>query len=502
MNAQQLRNSILQMAIQGKLVPQDPNDEPASVLLERIRKEKEQLVKEGKLKKKDLVTIPVADEEKPFEIPESWEWCKLGEIAAPIKRGKSPLYVEKSDYLAFAQKCNTKAGYIDLKLAQYFANTKAEQYDFSLMLQKGDIVINSTGNGTLGRVGLFDMDYPAGIKGIIPDSHVTTVHLYKVDSNFAFYYLRTCQPFLESKGEGGTNQKELKPVVIAELYFPLPPLAEQKRIVAKLEELLPLVEQYGKAQDSLDALNTDLPRRLRQSILQQAIQGKLVPQNPNDEPASVLLERIHKEKEQLVKEGKLKKKDLVTTPVVEEEKPFDIPENWEWVNIDQIATVKGGKRLPVGKTFSPSPTPYIYIRVTEMKNNTLIDKDLRYISAELHDLLKNYIIHSTDLYLTIAGTIGAVGDVPDKFDGMNLTENALKLTNLSVNKKFLIYTLSSDFVQCQFRAKTNKVGQPKLAMERVKNTVFPLPPLAEQKRIVAKLEELFAAIDKFNAITL
>ena len=239
-------------------------------------------------------------------------------------------------------------------------------------------------------------------------------------------------------------------------------------------------------------------QQLRNSILQQAIQGRLVPQDPNDEPASVLLERIRKEKEQLVKEGKLKKKDLATTPIADDEKPFDIPKGWEWVNIDQIATVKGGKRLPVGEKFSDIPTPYIYIRVTEMKNNTLQDNDLRYISAELHELLKNYTIHSTDLYLTIAGTIGAVGDVPEKFDGMNLTENALKLTNLQVDKKFLIYCLSSDFVQSQFKDKTNKVGQPKLAMERVKSTVFPLPPLAEQRRIVAKIEELMPLVEKYG----
>lgn len=239
-------------------------------------------------------------------------------------------------------------------------------------------------------------------------------------------------------------------------------------------------------------------QQLRNSILQQAIQGRLVPQDPNDEPASVLLERIRKEKEQLVKEGKLKKKDLVTTPIADDEKQFDLPKGWEWVNIDQIATVKGGKRLPVGEKFSDIPTPYIYIRVTEMKNNTLQDNDLRYISAELHELLKNYTIHSTDLYLTIAGTIGAVGDVPEKFDGMNLTENALKLTNLQVDKKFLIYCLSSDFVQSQFKDKTNKVGQPKLAMERVKSTVFPLPPLAEQRRIVAKIEELMPLVEKYG----
>lgn len=237
--------------------------------------------------------------------------------------------------------------------------------------------------------------------------------------------------------------------------------------------------------------------QLRNSILQEAISGRLVPQDPNDEPASALLARIREEREILVTKKELKKADL-TVSNIDTDVVFDIPDGWEWVTVDQIAIVKGGKRLPVGKTFSTEPTPYMYIRVTEMKNNTLIDCDHKYISKELRDFLGRYTISSADIYVTIAGTIGAVGDVPEKFDGMNLTENALKLSYLRVDKKYLIYALSSPLVQSQFKDKTNKVGQPKLAMERVKNSCFPLPPLAEQKRIVAKLEELLPIVEQYG----
>lgn len=237
--------------------------------------------------------------------------------------------------------------------------------------------------------------------------------------------------------------------------------------------------------------------QLRNSILQEAISGRLVPQDPNDEPASALLARIREEREFLVTKKELKKADL-TVSNIDTDVVFDIPDGWEWVTVDQIAIVKGGKRLPVGKTFSTEPTPYMYIRVTEMKNNTLIDCDHKYISKELRDFLGRYTISSADIYVTIAGTIGAVGDVPEKFDGMNLTENALKLSYLRVDKKYLIYALSSPLVQSQFKDKTNKVGQPKLAMERVKNSCFPLPPLAEQKRIVAKLEELLPIVEQYG----
>ena len=237
--------------------------------------------------------------------------------------------------------------------------------------------------------------------------------------------------------------------------------------------------------------------QLRNSILQEASSGRLVPQDPNDEPASALLARIREEREFLVTKKELKKADL-TVSNIDTDVVFDIPDGWEWVTVDQIAIVKGGKRLPVGKTFSTEPTPYMYIRVTEMKNNTLIDCDHKYISKELRDFLGRYTISSADIYVTIAGTIGAVGDVPEKFDGMNLTENALKLSYLRVDKKYLIYALSSPLVQSQFKDKTNKVGQPKLAMERVKNSCFPLPPLAEQKRIVAKLEELLPIVEQYG----
>ncbi len=256
---------------------------------------------------------------------------------------------------------------------------------------------------------------------------------------------------------------------------------------------------------------------LRKAILQQAIQGKLVPQNPNDEPASILLERIREEKARLVKEKKIKKdknesiifrgddnshyeKILATGEVkcIDDEIPFEIPESWAWCRLGEILTVKGGKRLPLGASFSNEPTPHIYIRVTEMKNGTLVDNNLRYISHEIFEQIKNYTISKNDLYLTIAGTIGSVGIVPEKFDGMNLTENAVKLTNILVEKYYLLRIISSALVQNQFVDKTKQVAQPKLAIERIITTLIPLPPLSEQKRIVSRIEELMTITDKFE----
>lgn len=259
-------------------------------------------------------------------------------------------------------------------------------------------------------------------------------------------------------------------------------------------------------------------QQLKNSILQLAVQGKLVPQDPNDEPASALIERIRAKKERLIKEKKIKpdknpsyifrgsdnlpyEKVGKNEPVcIADEVPFDIPDSWEWVRLGSVLNVKGGKRLPKEHNLIDIPTNHIYIRVTDMKNHTISSEKLKYITEDTFQLIKNYIINKDDLYLTIAGTIGNVGMVPDKFDGMNLTENAVKLTDIKINKYYLLHIICSNYIQNQFVDKTNKVAQPKLAIERILTTLFPLPPLSEQQRIVDKLKELEPYINDYDKV--
>ena len=292
--------------------------------------------------------------------------------------------------------------------------------------------------------------------------------------------------------------------------FPLPPLAEQNRIVAKIEELMPFVDRYDALEKQLDTLNTTFPDQLKKSILQYAIQGKLVPQDPTDEPASALLERIRAEREQLIKDGKIKKEKNPSTiyrgedghfyeqignnepTCIDDQLPFDIPDSWEWARLGDILSVKGGKRVPKGYTLLDTPTDHIYIRVTDMKNNTLTTNKLKYISDEIFEQIKSYTISKDDLYLTIAGTIGNAGFVPDIFDGMNLTENAVKLTEIKINKLYVLLAILSPFIQDQFVDKTNKVAQPKLAIKRILSTLIPVPPSKEQQRIVETSRTLSA----------
>jgi len=234
-------------------------------------------------------------------------------------------------------------------------------------------------------------------------------------------------------------------------------------------------------------------KKLRQKVLDLAIHGKLVKQDPNDEPASILLDRIRAEKARLVKEGKIKNNGRAKLKIVEQS--VILPNSWEWVRLDEICDIKGGKRIPRGLSFSDKPTSHIYIRVTNMKNCSIQSDELKYIDDEIYEKIKNYTISKNDLYLTIAGTIGNVGIVPSMFDGMNLTENAAKLTNIQIDKKYLMYALLTTESQEQFYSRFHQVAQPKLSIETASSTIFPLPPLAEQRRIVKAVDELFEQID-------
>lgn len=248
MNGQQLKNSILQLAIQGRLVPQDSKDEPASALLARIREEKQRLVKDKKIKKEKHLA-PITDDEKPFDIPESWEWVRLGEVCIFLSRGRSPKYAEISDIPVFAQKCNLKEGGVSLNKAKFLDPETLDSWNEIYKLLEGDVLINSTGTGTVGRVRLFKNEYLGKYTFTVPDSHVTVVRTSdSVMSDYVFHVLSSfaIQKYFSDNLAGSTNQKELYINIVHDLCFPLPPLAEQHRIVEKIEELLPLIDEMKK----------------------------------------------------------------------------------------------------------------------------------------------------------------------------------------------------------------------------------------------------------------
>lgn len=471
MNAQQLRNSILQEAIEGRLVPQDPNDEPASALLERIRKEKERLMKEGKLKKKDLEVNPISEDEIPFEIPESWEWVRIKSIFS-MQAGKN---VTSADINSDQNEIFKYPCYGGNGLRGYVKGYNTEGV-FPLVGRQGALC---------GNVNVASGKFWATEHAVVTDGYGMTPYKWQ-------YYFLTALNL--NQYATATAQPGLAVSNVIEVLIPLPPLAEQHRIVAKIEELLPKIEEFGKAQDALNKLNEELPERLKKSILQEAIEGRLVPQDPNDEPASVLLNRIREEKQQLVKEDKLKKKDLIETPITEDEIPFDIPESWEWVRINFLGEVITGGTPPKSELkYYGKDYPFFKPADLEQGINTISSTDSLSVEGYEHSrkLPKDSIL------VTCIGSIGKTGLIR-KEGTCNQQINAIVPDKQIIVPEYLYYSCLSPFFQESMWDSSSSTTLAILNKNKFSQLLAPLPPLAEQHRIVAKIEEVFAEIDKLK----
>ena len=239
------------------------------------------------------------------------------------------------------------------------------------------------------------------------------------------------------------------------------------------------------------------PQELKASILQLAVQGKLAEQRPEEGTGEELYQRIQAKKQHLIKAGTIKKEKPLPK-IAEDEIPFDIPENWKWIKLGDVVSVLGGKRIPAGRTLTKDNTGYRYIRVSDMKNGSVLTENLLYVPTDIYPSIARYVINKEDVYITVAGTIGRVGKIPPEIDGANLTENADRLVFQLLDQDWLINCLESSLIQQQIIDATTKVGQPKLAIKRIQELLLPLPPLAEQKRIVARLEELLPYIDCYE----
>ena len=499
MNAQQLKNAILQEAIEGRLVPQDPNDEPASALLARIRQEKEQLVKAGKLKKKDLEVKPISEDEIPFEIPDSWEWCRVGDLFIHAS-GKQQSSNNKN--VGTLQKYITTS---NLYWGKFVLDTLKEMYftDEELKTcsaQKGDLLVCEGGAG-YGRSAIWPYEY-----NICLQNHVHRLRPLIDGMCEYIYYLIYLLKESNRLASVGTAMPGLSANRLKELLVPLPPLAEQKRIVAKIEELLPKVEEYGKAQEKLNKLNEELPDRLKKSVLQEAIEGRLVPQDPNDEPASVLLQRIREEKKRLYKAGLLKKKEIVDREINEDETPFLLPDGWLWTKIDNVAFVtklagfEYTKYIANNLVSKENSIPLF--KGKNVQNGEIIYEFEAYIPVELSNELKRSQISKKCLLTPYVGTIGNIG-IHDKKGIYHLGSNVGKIEfynsdSLNILEEYVKYYLMSNYGYNELTKYKKATAQESISIEAIRDVFIPLPPLAEQKRIVAKIEEVFSEIDKMK----
>ena len=521
MTAQQLKNSILQMAVQGKLVPQDPGDEPASVLLERIKAEKQELIKAGKIKKDKKSSeifrgasrnLPYAfyeqigkeirdiSDEIPFEIPESWEWVRLG-IISTYNQTKQKINAKDADVSIWGLDLEDieKGGRLLVKKTVGERKAVGDKNVFT----KGDI--------------LYSKLRPYLLKILVaPDSGICTPEIVPftvyggISAEYIVNFLKS--PYVDGLVNGetyGIKMPRAGTDTMISLLVPLPPLSEQHRIVAKIEELLPYIERYGKAEEHLTVLNTTFPKALKKSILQEAVQGKLVPQNPNDEPASVLLERIRVEKQALIKAGKIKKdkhesvivtRDKIPYEIIDgkerciaDEVPFELPDSWCWCRWGELSqSIQYGYNAPAKETGRIK-----MVRISDIQDNKVLWDTVPFCDID-EESIETYLLKSNDiLFARTGGTVGKsylVKAVPEEaiYAGYLIRT---RYSN-SLSPEYLKFFMESELYWNQLRNGTIATAQPNCNGKTLANMFVPVPPLAEQKRIVEKIEELMQYCDK------
>ena len=498
MNGKQLKNSILQWAIQGKLVPQDPNDEPASVLLDKIRQEKERLIKEKKIKRdknasiiyrgednsyyeKILATgeVKCIDEEIPFEIPEGWEWCRLKHI------------------------CSMQAGK-NIKATNIF-DEQTPKHPYPCV----------GGNGLRGYTEFYNTDGHFAIVGrqgalcgclnieegrFYATEHAVVIHTYNILSPWFMYYFLIALNL--NKYATATAQPGLAVSNIMEVLCPVPPFSEQDRIIKKIEETLSYIDAFNKSQTELQLLNISIREKLKKSILQEAIQGKLVPQKAEEGTAKELLELITEEKQKLVKEGKLKKSALndsvifkgvdnrycekigKTVQCIEDEIPFEIPESWEWVRLGTIIDFSKNQSIP--SSLIEKRTWVLDLEDIEKDSGKLLRKKRMVDVQSKSD--KHVFKKGNVLYSKLRPYLNKV-IIADE-DGACTTEILAFDFGSIYNRYAQMFLMSPYFVDY---ATTDSYGikMPRIGSKRGNNALMPLPPVSEQQRILAQIDKLF-----------
>lgn len=484
MDTKKLRQKILDLAIRGKLVPQDPNDEPASVLLERIRAEKERLIKEGKIKRsKKSADTPNDENEAPFEIPQSWEWVRLGTLCnvvrggSPRPAGSKEFYEGPIPFLKVADLTRDDGIYVNK--AQ--SSIKEAGLTKTRLIGANTLLLTNSG-ATLGvpKINTFETTINDGIAAFINISSDIQMFIY--------WYLKSKTNSFRQIDQGAA-QPNLNTDILSAEIIPLPPLAEQQRIVSAIEQWFSLIDILENAKDDLQ---TSIAKA-KSKILDLAIRGKLVPQDPNDEPASVLLECICAEKERLIKEGKIKRgKKSADTPNDEKGVSFEIPESWEWTTLGEISDYGNCQNFDV----KDIPDNAWILELEDLEKDSAkvvqrIIKSERDIKGVRHSFHKGEV-----LYSKLRTYLNKVLVAPE--DGFCTTEIIPISRNPFICSEYLNHVLRSKFfldytIQCGYGVK-----MPRLSTTDACNGLIPLPPLAEQQRIVAKIEELFAVLDNIK----
>ena len=490
MTPEQLKASILQYAVEGKLVKQDPNDEPASELLKKIENEKDQLIEEGKIKRSRKLPA-ITDEEKPFDIPKNWTYGRLKQITTfgNFDSVKGTSIPDNSWVVDMKDVRKDGGGFLAIVRKKSTDIYKSNKYSFSK---------NAVLYGKL-------RPYLRKVEVAKADGFTTTemfpINVVDINTLIPQYlrYVMLSPYFVDLVNDSmyGMKMPRVGTTFLAKMVIPLPPLEEQKRIVAKIEKLMPLVDEYAESYNRLQKIDNEFEDKLKQSVLQYAMEGKLVKQDPSDEPASELIKKIENEKAELIKEGKIKKNKKLPA-ITDDEKPIDIPDSWEWVRLGKMCVSN------IGLTYKPAqksemPTAVKILRANNIQSNQLNNNDLVFLNVE--NIANKYYLKENDILMAVRSgskrLVGKSAVVNSDFEGYSFGAFMSKIRVLDVDSNFINYFFNSNVFRDQLGdANTTTINQ--ITQKMINNFVVPVPPIEEQKRIVGKTKRL---LDSINILT-
>lgn len=493
MTPQELKNSILQLAIQGKLVEQRSEEGAAEELFAQIQAEKQQLIAQKKIKKEKPLP-EIAEDEKPFDIPDSWKWCRLGSVLYKLTDGthSTPKYTTSG--VPFLSVKDMSSGKLNFSNCKYISEQEHQELYSRCNPEYGDLLLTKVGTTGI----------PVIVNTNKPFSLFVSVALLKFDQNLIynkFLQVLINSPLVQMQAVENTRGVGNKNWVmrdIANTIMVLPPIAEQKRIVAKIEELLPYIDRYEQAWSKLEKFNSRFPEDMKKSLLQYAIQGKLVEQRPEEGAAEELFAQIQEEKQRLIAEKKIKKEKPLPE-ITEDEKPFDIPESWKWVRLGTVSVVQSSKRV-FEKDYVSDGIPFFRSKeIGDLHRGEDIQTQLFITRQHYEQLKKDYgVPQKGDLLITSVGTIGNswICDGREFYykDG-NITQIC---SSRYIYPRFLQFYIESPLFLEQAHTTVSGTAYNALTIIKLKQMMFPLPPLAEQKRIVEKLEQLLPLCERLK----
>lgn len=488
MTPQELKNSILQLAIQGKLVEQRPEEGTAEELFAQIQEEKQRLIAEKKIKKEKPLP-EITEDEKPFGIPESWKWVRFGTVISLVSgtdfkpeeyndQGRGTVYITGASNLS-------ENGII---ISRWTETPRNFAY-------RGDILLVCKGSG-YGKTVFCDVDEVHIARQIMAIKQMNSLNM-----SFTRYFLQANLIYLKAKGQRVIPGIDRASVL--NVPFPLPPLDEQKSIVAKIEKLLPYIDRYEQAWSKLEQFNSRFPEDMKKSLLQYAIQGKLVEQRPEEGTAEELFAQIQQEKQRLIAEKKIKKEKPLPE-ITDEEKPFDIPESWKWVSLNNISWFLDAGKSPKCDKKPVSENEWGVITTTAIQ--------LGYFDETQNKVLpKDFVVNSTmqvhkdDILITRAGPTNRTGIaclVKEVNYNLILSDKTLRInmTNQFIYKDYIVMAINSPPIRALIIELMSGMDkqQVNISQDKYKTLLIPLPPLAEQKRIVEKLEQLLPLCERLK----